>query len=325
MIRQFVAAGIAITLASSLFASAPAQSPTSARNTFRVLQWNVSDSAWVKAEPATRAVLHYANPDIVMLVEVHKYMTAPEVKRMMSGMRGSDDTTWFISYREGAGGEHTAIASRTPLTEVAELQSITLPQSGPRAARIAQPDSEKAKAPAPTAVSIAGAVARIGSKAVLIVPMHFTCCGSFGTWREYRRQEDALLIRERLRAALSHIKVDAIVAGGDMNLVSGRVALDTLLSSVNARPLGPMRRADALHIDGWTDWTWDGTGTPFNGGRLDNMIYSSGTLRVTAARILDTADMPADSLRAHSLEAGMSQAINRHRPVVVDFEFVGGK
>ncbi|MGH9422162.1 MAG: hypothetical protein ACRD3J_19455, partial [Thermoanaerobaculia bacterium] len=202
------------------------------------------------------------------------------------------------------------------------LDSITLPTSGTDAALIAQPDSERARAPVPGVLSVAGAVAHVGSRRLLVVPMHFTCCGTAGSWREYRRRVDAELVAGRIRLALKHVKVDGIVAGGDMNLVSGRVALDTILSAVPKSPLGPMRRADALHIDGWTDWTWDGRGTAFVGGRLDNMTYSAGTLRVKSAFIWDTEDLPTDSLRAHGLESRTSQSINRHRPIVVDFTFM---
>ena len=95
--------------------------------------------------------------------------------------------------------------------------------------------------------------------------------------------------------------------------------MDTLLGGLRRSPLAPMRRADVLHFDGWTDWTWDGRGTPFNGGRLDNVLYSSGALEPRHAWIWDTEWLPADTLRAHGLDAGASQAIGRHRPVVVDF------
>jgi endonuclease/exonuclease/phosphatase family metal-dependent hydrolase len=151
------------------------------------------------------------------------------------------------------------------------------------------------------------------------------CCGTPDTWREYRRQLGAIAVRERIRTALATLTPAAVVIAGDMNLVSGRSALDTLLHTLLSAPaasrLAPMVRADAFHSDGWTDWTWDGTGTPFNGGRLDNVLYSSGTLAVTHARVWDTEFLPADTLRAHQLTADMSKTINRHRPVVVDFRF----
>jgi len=42
--------------------------PTSsaAGKTFRVLEWNVSDSDWVKQRMATRAVLRHADPDVLV-------------------------------------------------------------------------------------------------------------------------------------------------------------------------------------------------------------------------------------------------------------------
>ena len=85
-----------------------------------------------------------------------------------------------------------------------------------------------------------------------------------------------------------------------------------------------MRRADALRLDRWTDWTWDGRGMPFNGGRLDNVLYSSGTLAVRRALVWDTEFLPADTLRAHGMDASTSKTIGRHRPVVVDFTLAPG-
>lgn len=78
------------------------------------------------------------------------------------------------------------------------------------------------------------------------------------------------------------------------------------------------RRAQALQPDGRPDWTWDPRGTAFNGGRLDNLIYSSGPLEVAHATVWDAELMSADTLSAHGLTPETSKTINRRRPVVVD-------
>jgi hypothetical protein len=96
------------------------------------------------------------------------------------------------------------------------------------------------------------------------------------------------------------------------------VPLDTILAAIPDPHYLPFRDADAVHADGWSTWTWDGRGTPFNGGRLDVMTYS-GTLRQLSGTVWNTETMHPDTLRRHGLEPGTSQSINRHRPVVVDF------
>lgn len=293
--------------------------PAFRSDSFRVLEWNVSDSAWVKNEVATKSILRHADPDVVILIQIHPGLTASAVKRVLSGIRGPQDTVWHISYRGTGSLEHTAIATRGSQTEIREFENIPFPSSRPDAQRAIPTDPAERGVKA--SVPITAVAVKSGSRSLMIVGLHFTCCGAIDNWREYRRRIEADEVRQRIRSAVSRIHPDGIVIAGDMNLVAGRAALDTVLLSIIAKPLAPMKRADVLHADGWTDWTWDGTGTPFNGGRLDNVVYSAGTLEPVFSRIWDTADMPADTLRAYGLEAAASRTINRHRPVVVDLRF----
>jgi hypothetical protein len=163
---------------------------------------------------------------------------------------------------------------------------------------------------------------RAADRWILVVGVHLTCCGTPHTWRDARRRLAAHLVRDRVVATLSSEAPAGLVIAGDLNLVTGRAPLDTLLATPTPPRLGPLRRADALHPDGWTDWTWDGRGTPFNGGRLDNVLYSSASLEAVHSRVWDTEFMEPDTLAVHGLEAGTSASIGRHRPVVVDFRVV---
>jgi hypothetical protein len=128
-------------------------------------------------------------------------------------------------------------------------------------------------------------------------------------------------VRDRIRSVVARVRPAGVVTAGDMNLVGGRAPLDTLLTAVHDPALGTLRRADAVQADGWTDWTWDGRGTPFNGGRLDNVTYSTGSLDLVRARIWNTEVMDSDTLRAYGLTPETSASIGRHRPVVVDLRF----
>ena len=286
----------------------------------RVLAWNVSDSAWVRQADASRAVLRHANPDVVVLLQVNRFIDDAGIRRMLSGLRGSADTTWFVSSGSSSGIEHTVLASRDSVRTLSEFADVPFPATGALAVRAAVPDSAHGVDATP-GVRTNAAMVRANGRWLMVVGVHLTCCGGADTWREPRRQLGAMTIAARVRSIVPREHPAAIIMAGDMNLVGGRAPLDTLLATIVARPLGPMRRADALHLDGWTDWTWDGLGSAFNGGRLDNVIYSAGSLDVRRALVLDTEDMSSDSLRVHGLATGTSRSINRHRPIVVDFTF----
>lgn len=152
--------------------------------------------------------------------------------------------------------------------------------------------------------------------------MDLTSSGAAGSWRDLRRQVEATAISERLRLAMQRWHPDAVVVAGDMNIVTGPAPLDTLINALANTSIGPLRAADAVQFDRWTNWTWDGRGTAFNGGRLDIVAYSAGALRAVDARVWNTELMPPDTLQAHGLTTGSSASINRHRPVVVDLDYI---
>ncbi|HEX3867040.1 MAG TPA: endonuclease/exonuclease/phosphatase family protein [Gemmatimonadaceae bacterium] len=309
--------GLTIGIA-AIAAVMPAPKPP----TFRVLEWNVSDSAWSTHSAEARAVLRHADPDVLVLAQVTPGLDA-ELRRMLNGLRGPRDTVWFISSRQNDPYETTIIAARDTIREVPEFQRLTFADTGMLGTLAALPSGRGAPAKRDSVSDVhanAGLV-RVNGAWTLIVGVHLTCCGTPTDWREYRRQLGAGEIRRAIMRVLSRVTPAGVVVAGDMNLVAGAAALDTLLGIARRAPLGPMRRADARQPDGWTDWTWDGRGTAFNGGRLDNLIYSSGTLTAARATVWDTELMPPDTLSAHGLTPETSKNINRHRPVVVDLRF----
>ena len=293
--------------------------------TFRVLEWNVSDSAWLQHRDASRAVLRAADPDVLVLVQVAGGTREEAIRDMLTGLRGPSDTRWFVTSRIEGDYERTVIASRDSMRPLPDFAGVVYPRSESTAPGATPPIDEKVP-PRDTVrlVRTNGALVRVAGRWILVTGMHLTCCGTPDSWRETRRRLAARLVRDRIRTVLSRESPAAVIIAGDLNLVGGRAALDTLLATVPDPPLGPLRRADAVHPDGWTDWTWDGRGTPFNGGRLDNVLYSSGSLEVARARVWDSEFMDPDTLRAHALAPTTSASIGRHRPVVVDLSFVRG-
>jgi hypothetical protein len=294
------------------------------RETFRVLEWNVSDSDWVKQRAASRAVLRHADPDVFVLVQVAGDLRPSDIRQMLAGLRGAGDTTWFLSYRPTGSSEHAVIASRDSVRDLPEFALVSLPRTGAAALLATPPDTGARPSPRDTGDTVRtnGAMVRVGSRWLMVVGVHLTCCGTAATWREFRRQLGAAEIRDRMRAAIERSVPRGVIVAGDMNLVSGRAPLDTILGLVTVPRLGAVQRADAVREDGRTDWTWDGRGTPFEAGRLDNIAYSSAALAVVRGRVWDTESMAPETLSVHGLTAATSRSINRHRPVVVDFRFV---
>lgn len=267
------------------------------RPSFRLVEWNVSDSAWLKRAELSRAVLRHADPDLVVLVQVAPAIDAGTIRSMLAGLRGPADTTWFISAPEaGRMNERVVIASRDSLRELPGLTHLEYPVTGALAARSAAPDSAPRE---PRGVRSNGALARIDGRWIMIVGVHLTCCGTADSWREDRRLAGAITIRETIRPLLAQHRPAALIIAGDLNLVAGTAPMDSLLAITR-----DMRRAEAVRANDTTSWTWDGSGTPFPNGRLDNVLYSSGTLGVVRATVLDD---------------DTSRAVNRHRPVVVSF------
>ncbi|MEO7086949.1 MAG: endonuclease/exonuclease/phosphatase family protein [Gemmatimonadaceae bacterium] len=313
-----LAASVSLAIA-SVFAMRARERVPPVPGTFRVLAWNVSDSAWLKQAEATRAILRHADADVLILAQVAPGLE-PDVRALLRGLRGAADTTWFISARQNDSYETTLIAARDSVKGLPEFALLTFPDTGGlgRNAAIPSGPGAPARRDSVTDVHTNGAMVRVGGEWILVVGVHLTSSGSQTDWREYRRELGATLIRQSVMRVLSASRPAGIVVAGDMNLAGGPAPLDTLLGMARNGPLGPMRRAEALQPDGWTDWTWDGRGTAFNGGRLDNLIYSSGSLAVKSAIVWETELMSPDTLRAHGLTADMSRSINRHRPIVVE-------
>lgn len=297
--------------------------PSGSQRALRVLQWNVSGDAWTRHADDARAVLRHADPDVFILDEVEPTLGAAGVRAMLVGLRGAADTAWFVSLGAGGCYQRTAIASRDSVVALTEFALVPFPDTGRAATLAAVPDTVQSHPTRAEAATVAtnGAMVRVAGRRLLVVGMDLTCCGTAGSWRDMRRQVEAVAIRERMRAVLARSTPAGVIVGGDLNLATGPAPLDTLLGTVTMPPLWPMRAADAVHHDGWTTWTWDGRGSAFNGGRLEVVAYSAGTLEQTRGRVWNTELMPPDTLRAHQLTPGTSASINRHRPVVVDFAF----
>jgi endonuclease/exonuclease/phosphatase family metal-dependent hydrolase len=154
---------------------------------------------------------------------------------------------------------------------------------------------------------------------VLVVVADLQCCGaSADGWQEQRRRVEARILHRAIRATLARGRVDAVVLGADLNLVTGGAPLDTLLQPLDRRQ-GALAATAPKHVTGSQDWTWRGVNSPFPPSRLDYVLYAARTLQVRRAFVLETEDLRPDALGARGLVAGSSQRLSDHRPVIADF------
>jgi endonuclease/exonuclease/phosphatase family metal-dependent hydrolase len=80
-------------------------------------------------------------------------------------------------------------------------------------------------------VTALGAVATLGARRLLAVTLGIQCCG--GAAREERRMIEVRAIHDATRTALASDRPDAVLVGGDFNLVGTRNPLDTLATGLD--------------------------------------------------------------------------------------------
>lgn len=288
---------------------------------FRVLSWNVDRTAHIRERDAFRALVGAVDPDLFLLSEVADTTSAAHVRAALWGLRGPADTGWHVAFGRGGGYQRSVIAARAPIADVAAFDSIPYPADDRDRllAMVADSLRPAARAALDAGVATNAGVVTVAGRRVLVVVADLQCCGATADgWQEQRRRVEARVLHRAIRATLARGRVDAVVLGADLNLVTGGAPLDTLLLPLDRRQ-GALAATAPKHVTGSQDWTWRGVNSPFPPSRLDYVLYSARTLIVKRSFVLDTEDLGADTLRPHALEAGSSQRLSDHRPVIVDF------
>jgi endonuclease/exonuclease/phosphatase (EEP) superfamily protein YafD len=120
--------------------------------------------------------------------------------------------------------------------------------------------------------------------------------------------------------ALNRIEVDGVLLGGDLNLVGTERPLQLLLEPLPSH-YGSLEPVYAKHLDGKTDWTWDGRGSRFPSSQLDFAFYNASQLEVIRAFIFDTETMSSVLREKHGLDLDISKTLSDHRPIFVDYRW----
>ena len=168
-------------------------------------------------------------------------------------------------------------------------------------------------------IGTTGALATIGGRRILTLPIDLT---SGCPYCDARRILETTSIAEAVRGALPRTKPDAVLIGGDFNLVGTREPVDVLFRAgldVDGSALADVR---ALTLSGRSNATWRGRrGDRFTAGRLDWLLFSDSTLEQLGGFVFDTAEINPFWLKRHRLLKDDSESTSDHLPVVADFRW----
>jgi len=273
----------------------------------RILSWNISNNAFEEEAEEFQSLLRWADPDIVLLDEVHPSVPLDKFHVALATLRPGEDETWYVSYGPSGGRQRDIIASRAPQEAVPEFSSkVPYPEDERQYIHGRMSNKERAfpNLTMDNGIPVNAAIVLVGGRRLLAVITDLQCCGDDAdSWQEYRRQVEAREIRQRIERVLERTNVDGLIIAGDFNLVTGLAAAEILNEPYEICP-GGLSTAELYHPDGVTQWTWNGRGMPFPNGRLDFQFYCSDTLEMRSGFVLEN-DAAAET--------------GRHRPLVAEY------
>lgn len=305
-----------------VFSSGVADAPARENGTFRVLSWNISDDAFVAEQAEFHALLQWAEPDVVLLDEVHPTATREQLAATLAGLRPGSDEAWNISYGESGGRQRCVIASQARQESLGEFSGIvTYPGKARERILALAPPGKHARIirSLDHGIPVNGAVIWFGDRRLLVVNTDLQCCGDGPeSWEELRRRFEAAEIRRLIRQVLDRKEVDGVVFAGDFNQVESTFPMSLLLGPYPA-PHAGLIPAEIYHPDGSATWTWDGRGTPFPSDTLDYQMYGPGSLKMHSGFVLDTEKLGPEMLERHGLDVNTVGRTGRHRPLLVEY------
>jgi endonuclease/exonuclease/phosphatase family metal-dependent hydrolase len=263
----------------------------------RVVSFNVLRSGpSVRPEPFRR-LLGALNADVVLLQEWNETATIAPWLESMEGSSAEGSTPWHV--RTGPGG--VAIASRFELEALGSDRVVIEPVAG--------------NAPRDWPVRFVAARAGTPAGPVTLASVHLKCCGTALSPEDRTRWAEARAINAELRR---HAPAgEAVVVGGDINLVGSRPPLDMLRSELDADG-SELTLARARVLGDTAYYTWSDAKSQFSPGRLDFVMAGDSRLRVERAFVLDTARLAPAALESAGLRPRDSAEASDHLPVVVD-------
>lgn len=295
--------------------------PAGADDTLRVFSWNASVDAFADEPAIFRALLAWADPDVVLLDEVDPQADLGVVREALAALRPDSGESWTITRGASGGRQRGVIASRFPLVDAPELAG---PMPYPQGTReqLDRLGSEGARDHYEVGIPAHGAVVDSPGGKLLVVTTDLRCCGDGPASRqEAQRRLEAGEIQKRIRQVMTRTPVDAVIVAGDFNTIAGPAPLEILAGPYPA-PHGLLARAEPRHADSLTTWTWDGRGTPFPSRPLDHQLYAPARLQPGLALVLDTETAPPEIPASFGLGTRDIFRMGEHRPIVVEYTWV---
>ena len=275
--------------------------PPTPADAFRVMTWNVANGSILEKPDLYSKILTLLNPDIFLFEEV-KADSAEKLGAFLSDRISKPGDSWQVIFGKGGGPNRCVIASRLPIEPVDSLESIAYPDRPDRSVRTA------------------GGIVTVNGRRVLIAPLHLKCCGRIDSWEDQKRRQEVTLINHAVKEAKNLLEFDAVVMGGDLNLVGGYPPITLLGADLDFDQSG-LSILDPYHLQGRTNTTWASSTERFVPGRLDFLLYSDSSLSPALSFVFDTADFSGQWLTGHSLARDASITASDHFPVIADFSW----
>lgn len=291
----------------------------------RIVSWNISDDSFVSEPRAFQSLLLWANPQVVLLDEVDPSADPENLVNALVAIRPGEDETWDVDVGASGGRQRGLIASRAKLEKLPEFSSIVpYPEADIRRVLKGMSPEEQTNPDwsMKGGIPVNGVVIHAGSRRLLVVIADLQCCGDGPkSWQEFRRRVEAREIRRLIRQVLQRYSVDGIVLAGDFNMVNSTFPM-AILTGPYAQPHSGLIPAELYHSDGVTTWTWDGRRTPFPSNTLDYQLYGPHGLEMRSGIILDTEGISAQMREQLGLEIDTSMRTGRHRPLLVEYNWI---
>ena len=256
----------------------------------RVISWNIQFGNLLDQKERSIRMLSALQPDVLLFQEFDGDDTPERITDILEVALGG---SWQVSMSAASGDVRheqlrSAIATRFPLQELPQIMS---PVSYP--------------------LKIAMARIRIDETDVMFVSLHLRCCGGPTSEAELQRQVEA----NAIRTALQKYASDAVIIGGDWNLVGTTKPLDTVRKDGFAV-------VEAYQPDGTLTATWADAKSSFTPGRLDWMLVRGKALNLSGSFVLDTFDLHPDTLVEQNLRTQDTKLLSDHLPLVADLRVV---
>jgi endonuclease/exonuclease/phosphatase family metal-dependent hydrolase len=299
----------------------------------RVVSWNVSGDDFLRYTDSFARVLGALLPDVVLLDEVPPEATPEWLRSFFSriGSRRASTPGWHVLVGAEGGRQRGVIAARSPVSGLAEFERVPYPRStlevvaGVREEDLAKESwralQEVAENAAGGGVPTLGGLVTRDQGRVFAVTLDLICCGNReGSPHDRVRRLETTAIHDASRRTLARLAPDAVIVGGDFNLVGSPDPLDLMAEGLD--PDGSdLVVADALQLDGLSSATWESTRGPFPPGQLDYLLYSASSLDLLQAFVLDTRDVALDERGRLDLRETDTERASDHLPLVADFRW----